>query len=411
MASEPYALNTNVNGSSGTCTEAADWLRKLHREAGEAANLVGRGRTTAEGGWHGPARERFSDVTAGLAPHLDDITEVASRYERALRDFAGALDVINTKMDSALAKAKAGGLRVQGPFILGPERPQPPAQMVLPGQRPAQLEEYLLDRDAARDRYNAVLVDYNAKVAVYKTCKSIVDGARNQEENAHLELRQAMGQSADPEQHMVRGAFTILSTVRSTVGGMENPRRLHAATAERLLTQARFLNDFALGAVAGTNPAQARILDRAAKLAADGGKHLTRAQQFGKWVNIVPEEVRQKITAYPGQKAAERLATHSKSASVPALAARTARAVPYVGAVLTAGNEIVGAATGEQTWDRAAANTGATIVGGALGGAAVGAAAGSAFTPVGSLVLGLAGGIGGAIFAQDVVTGIYGDEK
>ncbi|QWF76819.1 hypothetical protein [Amycolatopsis sp. CA-230715] len=67
--------------------------------------------------------------------------------------------------------------------------------------------------------------------------------------------------------------------------------------------------------------------------------------------------------------------------------------------------ESMGALKGEQSWMRAGANAGASVVGGALGGAVVGAVAGSAFTPVGSLILGVMGGFGGAKFASDIVEG------
>jgi hypothetical protein len=73
---------------------------------------------------------------------------------------------------------------------------------------------------------------------------------------------------------------------------------------------------------------------------------------------------------------------------------------------LTIANNVVGASKGGKSWGRATADATAGIAGGALGSALVGAVAGSAFGPVGTIVLGLAGGFGGAMFAQEIVKGL-----
>jgi hypothetical protein len=147
------------------------------------------------------------------------------------------------------------------------------------------------------------------------------------------------------------------------------------------------------------------LLNKSAALAEDGGKQATRAQQFEKWVKIVPADVRRAVTSYAGQGMVENLSTHSGNLKVPDFVARTMRGVPYVGATLTIANNVVGASKGEKSWGRATADATAGIAGGALGSALVGAVAGSAFGPVGTIVLGLAGGFGGAMFAQDIVKG------
>ncbi|MCU1679451.1 MAG: hypothetical protein JWQ81_190 [Amycolatopsis sp.] len=80
--------------------------------------------------------------------------------------------------------------------------------------------------------------------------------------------------------------------------------------------------------------------------------------------------------------------------------------MPYVGSLVTAGTEAFSAAKGEQSWGKAAADTGGIIAGGALGGigssALAGALAGAPLGPVGSFVVGTAGGIAGAIGGQAV---------
>jgi hypothetical protein len=186
---------------------------------------------------------------------------------------------------------------------------------------------------------------------------------------------------------------------------MENGRRLAFNEAARLTTQASFYQNLALGKQADYPLWAKSLLDRSATMAQDGGKYQTRAQKFERWVKVVSEKQRLALTNYPGRGVAENNSSHSKDARLPAGASRIVRSMPYVGSLLTVGNEAYGAYKGEQSWGRAAADASATIVGGGLGGALVGAAAGSAFGPVGALVLGVAGGFGGAKFATDIVAG------
>ncbi|GAB3474568.1 hypothetical protein [Amycolatopsis cihanbeyliensis] len=397
------ALNTQVNGSSGTCVEAADWLAKLYSQAHQAAAAATGARGTAEADWHGPAQEAFHEATTNVDTHTRAIADRAFECEWALRDFADSLDSINAKMDDALAKATAAGLRVEGPFIIAPEAPAAPKLLPTGPCGTA-------DATAIMQQNQEAIAAYNVKAAAYNECKAIVNQARNLEQTAHETLRATMGKATETANDTVSSLFTWVSQTRSYVGGGENSRRLAAAKAERLFAQSKFLNDFALGAVSDTNPAQQRILNRAAELANDGGKQQTRAQQFEKWVKMIPKDVRDVVTRYPGQGAVERLSDHS-NVKVPDFSSRMLRSVPYVGAGLTVVNESIGAAKGEQSWGRAAADTAAAIGGGALGGALTGAVAGSAFGPFGTIVLGLAGGFGGAMFAQDIVAGFAGDGK
>jgi len=86
------------------------------------------------------------------------------------------------------------------------------------------------------------------------------------------------------------------------------------------------------------------------------------------------------------------------------------KGMPYVGSALTVVNESIGAASGEQSWGKAVADSGGLIVGGAAGGAlasvgvsaVAGAVWGAPLGPVGSFVVGTVGGIAGAIGGQAV---------
>lgn len=404
------ALNTQVNGSAGTCEQAADWLRKMRSQAQTAASKAANARRLAEAGWRGPAADEYFDATVNVSKNTDDVADRARKYESALRDFADSLRAINAKMDDALSKARADALRVEGPIILSPEAPAAPKTLPT-GPCGTEHAQRIMEQNyqAQQEYQNGPLAEYNRKASVYNTCKSIVSEARKLEKDANHDLRQRFGYTGEDSKFDPSNGVTIASHVRNFVGDNENSRRLAAAKAERLMTQSKFLNNFALGVVGDINPAQTRILERAAKLADDGGKQFTRAQQFEKCVKVVPERVRDIVSRYPAQKAAEQLAEHSNM-KLPQVASSMLRSTPYVGALLTASSEAIGAAKGEESWGRAAADTGAAIAGGWIGGALTGAVAGSAFSPLGSVILGTIGGIGGASFAQDIVAGIAGDE-
>lgn len=400
------ALNTTVNGSAGTCREAATVLGQLYDGAYQASSEFRNALTTADATWHGPAHDAFADQINQVRPDIDALSDRAFKVQWALNDFADSLDAILARMDNALAGAKAGGLEVDGPFIVSPTPPGAAPLLPTGPCGTAQAQRIMDQNQQAIAQHNQAIADYNLKVAVYNEAKAIVTDARTMEANAHHALQQAMGGASQAVQNdMTKIAFTTASQARGFVGTMENTRRLTQSQADRLKTQAEFYKNFALGKQVDDPDWAKSLLERSAKMADDGGKLETRAQQFEQWVKVVPEEERRALTAYAGRGAAENLADHSTDLKLPAGAARVARSLPYVGAILTASNEAVGAMKGEQSWGRAAADTGAALGGGALGGTLVGMAAGSAFGPMGTLILGVMGGFGGAKFATDIVQG------
>lgn len=399
-------MNTTVNGSAGTCRETATVLCQLYDWAYQASSEFRSALTTADATWHGPAHDAFADQINAVRPEIDALSDRAFKVQWALNDFADSLDAILARMDNSLAKATGGGLDVDGPFIVSPTPPG--AAPILPTGPcgTAQAQRIMDQNQQAIAQHNQVIADYNTKVAVYNEAKAIVTDARTLEANAHNALEQAVGAASQAVQNdMTKIAFTTAGQARGFVGTMENTSRLAQDQAGRLKTQAEFYRNFALGKQADDPLWAKALLDRSASMANDGGKLETRAQQFQQWVNTVPEDIRKKVTAYPGRGAAENLADHSTDARLPAGAARLARSLPYLGSLLTAGSEAMDAAKDEQAWGRAAADTGAAIAGGAAGGALVGAVAGSAFGPMGTLVLGVMGGFGGSKFATDIVAG------
>jgi hypothetical protein len=401
------ALNTTVNGSSGTCVAAADWLHTVADAGHRAAGNVRSAHTTGEAGWQGPASQAFMDAINNVDVVSDEMGEWASRTERGLRDFASSLDAVVASMQDALAKATAGGLAVQGPFIVEPDpitTPQPgtPAKVCMAGGVAATVGTYGGDIKA----YNAEVAVYNGKVAVYNTCKSIVDAARTTEGNAHGALRQAIQPPPEgPNINAYKVGTTTISRVNGYIKSFENPRAENLLKAQRSDAAGQFFDSWALG-TQNTWTESDKSLVKWAGDEARGNKtaYETKAQQFGQYVEKVPEPIRKLISAYPGKRFVHAL---PEDASIGLKTGqKLLRGMPYVGSLVTAGTEAFSAAKGEQSWGKAAADTGGIIAGGALGGigssALAGALAGAPLGPVGSFVVGTAGGIAGAIGGQAV---------
>ncbi|GAA3588630.1 hypothetical protein GCM10022222_86300 [Amycolatopsis ultiminotia] len=401
------ALNTTVNGSSGTCTAAADWLHTVADAGHHAAGNVRNARSGAEAGWHGPASQAFQESIDNIDVTADDMANWAASTERGLREFASSLDAVIARMNDALAKAHAGDLRVDGPFIVEPDpipmnKPGTPIEVCTAGGGTRAVGIY----EGDVKQYNSLVADHNTKVAVYNECKAIVDAARTTEGNAHQALRQAI---QPPSGRLDIDAYkvgtTTIARVNSYISSFENPRMEALQKAQRAATSAQFFDGWANGTLINMTPEDKALLKWAAdESRGNKASYETRAQQFEKYVKDVPPKVRDWIAKYPGKG---QLHVLPEDAGLGLKAGqKLAKGMPYVGSLLTVGNEAYSAYKGEQTWGKAVADSGGLIVGGALGGIAASAAAGAIYGaplgPVGSFVVGTAGGIAGAIGGQAV---------
>lgn len=122
----PLHLNTTVNGSVGTCYEAADYFLQGSSRAESAADNYIKARTETEATWRGPAGEAYRDAIADPARVCLDIQTTCEKYEPAVRTFAERLEKVINQMHEVVATATAGGLDVQGPIVLRPKHPGPP---------------------------------------------------------------------------------------------------------------------------------------------------------------------------------------------------------------------------------------------------------------------------------------------
>lgn len=400
------ALNTTVNGSSGTCDIAADWLRSLATAGHQAAGNARGAHTSAESGWQGPASTAFQNSIDRVDRVSDDMADRASTCERGLREFAASLDNVVARMQESTGKAQGGGLRVDGPFIVEPEpvpmnQPGTPAEVCTADGGTKVIGQYQGDIN----KYNVLVGEYNAKIAVYNDCKATVDAARTTEGNAHQALQQAM-QPPHGDINLEKLGTTTISRVLSYVSSFENPRMENLLKAQRAGENANFYETWAMGS-ASTWTDQDKAAVKWAEDNSRGNRfqYQTKAQQYAQFVEKVPEDVRKFIAAYPGKRAYHVL---PPDADLGLKAGRQLlKGMPYVGSTLTIGTEAMNAWKGEETWGKAAANSGGLIAGGALGAAglsaAVAAAYGAPLGPLGAFVTGTVGGVAGAIGGQAVV--------
>lgn len=396
------ALNTTVNGSSGTCIDAADWLSRLFAGARDADSAARDARAAAEGGWQGPAADAFAEDLHGLPAELAELADRAYECEWALREFAASLDKAVDTMSQALDKARARDLRVEGPFIIAPQPPEAitglPTGKCTPADAQAAARKLNGDIAALREAQAA----YNAKAAAYNECKALVEDARRFEKRAHEQLRQSMTTVSEAATNWVTiGSFTV-ARMLGYVGSIENPRRDALNNVNRELNKSRFLTKWANGTVASASPLQQRVLEMAAEKARNAEAYRARVDEFEKFIKVVPEPARRAVTAYPGKGALDDAGSHAKT--LPAGAKNIARSMPYLGSLVTATAESIGALKGEQSWGKAAADTAGVVVGGGLGaagaGAAYGALTGASLGPIGSVVVGTVGGVAGGIGGQ-----------
>lgn len=399
------SLNTMVNGSVGTCEEAADWLRHVAEGADECGDSLQRGKAFAEAGWDGPAANAFLGTMRGTVDRADQVSKTAKEYERGLREFTDALERVIERMNNAVTKAQDNDLRIDGPFILPPE----PFTARKPGTptKACTAEEGTVVTGKVQGSmadWNAARAEHNSKVRAYNECKGLVHDARNAEDEAHRDLQHVF----DTNQLNVDGA-TIASTsatqAMTYVAAMENPRSEALTMADRSTSAAHFFDDWAAGTRLNMSTADKELLQWASNHArgnADAYSH--RASEFARYVDKVPEPARKAVAAYPGKKKLESLPDEA------ATKLRGARAVlkgmPYLSGTVTVGTEVYGAAQGDQSWGKAATDSTLTIGGGALGaaGASAGAAAlwGAPLGPGGSFVTGTIGGIAGMIGGQEI---------
>lgn len=395
------ALNTLVNGSPETLWLAADFLGGAASGASSAAFHAHHAGTVADASWDGPARNAFAMTTNKFHPDLTDLSEIATHYQRTARDLGDlgdALDTVNKRMNDAMDKATAGGLHVEGPFIIAPDPPAAPQILPTGPCGTAKATRAMQQNQAVQQQHSAAVADYNAKAAVFNECKAIVTDARKIEKNAHDAVEQTTGTPGEPFQPIL-GLTTAASTAVGVLNGVENTRLTHLQSAAQLARRSEDFTNFARGLYGKLDPLFQKSLTWAASLTDEGNAYRKKVEQYGILRHRLTSGAVDFLTAYPGKPTEGGMPKISPGTNT------VLKALPYAGAGVTAFNEVMGAVKGEQSWGKAVVDTGATTAGGAAGGVAMGAFYGfmtGAPTGPGALVTGLVGGFIGGIGGQRV---------
>ncbi|RZS37000.1 hypothetical protein EV193_106235 [Herbihabitans rhizosphaerae] len=399
-------LLTTVDGSSGTCTDGADWVRDLAGAADRAGDDTHRGLGVARADWRGPASAACQESVSDVGPLSDQLADTARRYEGTLREFASSLDAVNARMNEARGTAAAGGLEVVGPLIKKPvndvgHQPGMPVEVCAPGEVRKVIGVYQGDLQA----YFRRATEYDRRVRLFNDCKAIVEDARKMEARAHHALRAALAPPPGSDMDNFKVGTTTAARALSACKTLESPRKEALMHAERLrVEQADFFRKIALGQAQGMDW-ELEHLQRAANLAGAGREeYLKKAAEYEKYVRTVPQWARTTAAAYPGVR--ELHALPPEAGAGARLARTVLKSLPYAGTSLTAYIEGRESIKGQQSWTKAIVDTTANIAGGAVGSAvATGTAAairGAPLGPLGMLILGAGGAVVGAIGGQSV---------
>lgn len=389
--SAPQNINTIVRGSVGMLRDAANDLDKAHRAAEQANDAHYRARNIAYESWRGEGAEAFLNDLERQLDITRNLAHTCEVYSQAFDELAGALEVVKNDMDKIRSTAIAGGLRVQGPMVLRPERP---------GSAPS-ASDYVGNAAGYADAmhaYQAQVDAYNAKVETFNTCLAIYKEARNKEKQAHIDFWNAVqaGHGFDLD-----GAWNLGSTTASAalgaLAGMENSRSDLLAKLRQLEPHSQTYQALASGrtTLAGLSAKERmRVMNDLARTKASEVNYRKQIKQLNKVSEYVPEKLQRLAAANPSQLA--------KNPRIAAKLGKVFRGLPWAASMLTVFNQVKSAATGAQTWGRAVAETV-----GVLGGGWAGGWIGSVFClpyapPWGSIVCGTIGGIAGG-FAGDLV--------
>lgn len=404
------SLNTLVPGSSGSCREAADWLKALTASANDASAKTTAARNTADAGWWGPASGRFHEVVYDAICVSDDLACTASTAEPALRDFADGLDKVNEKMQGARDTAVRGSLEVKAhTFIMAPDKgslvtaPKPEMPHVADSKA---IEEY----NEAAAVYNAQMGEYNARVKVFNECSTLVKEARILEDQTHAALEgqlrivmpkgvkvptgQYPGVDGPPPANPVPWEFggtsvsIALDSASEAQEQWQRGRQEAITRANKLVNEASLYQQLATGRrFADYRPTKAELAAvrrkaRLSGLAKESQLALVRAYEKGlppiwrsteKWVALDGAGAR---AAASGRVRGDY--------STPKFRKSVGGGLFVVGAAISVGGEVAKLVNGEQTWQGTAVKSVGLVAGNLIGGFVGGGALG----PVGSVVLG-----------------------
>jgi len=396
----PQHINTVVKGSVGTLEEAAEALRKAEHAADSADDDQHSARSTAHSQWEGEGAEAF---LSDLEPQLNftrDLHETCQQYRHAFDALTGTLQAVKDDMAAIRTTATSGGLELQGPIVLRPEQPGPAPSA----------SEYAGDQagyDNAVDEHQAAVDDFNAKAEVFNTCLAHYKDARNKEEQGHTDFWEAVDadEGFDLNQSWSIGTTTA-SAALAGAGEMHNQRanlltKIQSLQADSKTYQAIASGDKVLSGM--TAKQRMQVMNDVSRSKGSERMYRKQLKQLDKASKYVPKGLQNLAAANP-----------SGLANNPETAKRLSKAfnrLPWAGSGITVFNEARQAATGEQTWGKAVADSTGILAGGAAGGAAGSALCSPLFPPFGPIVCGTGGALLGGFAGEKAMDIIVPEES
>lgn len=399
----PAHINTTVNGSVGMLEEAAQALRNAKRTADSADESHHSARNIAYSSWEGSAAQAFLGELNPHLQHTQQLGATCGKYAEAFSDLAGSIEAVNKKMENARRTAADGGLKVEGPIIIRPEEPAMKKPRATDYSGAGAKENYKSDSAA----WNQQIAGFNEKAAVFNTCLEIYTEARKKEEQAHSDFWESLnaGEGFD-----VKGTWdmgrTTASHALNVVASTESTRSDLLKKISSLEGSSRTYQAIASGTLSlnGLSAQQrTQVMKDLSRAKGSETTYRTQIQQLEKVHKYIPDSVRAAAIASPGDL--------TPNTRLGKNVGKALGKVPWAGGLLTAGNEVLGAASGEQTWGKAVASTAGQLGGGWVGGVTGAAVCSSLFPPIGPIVCGAAGMGAGSFAGGEVVDAIIPDES
>lgn len=371
-------IDTVVNGNSGACRQAADWLGKAASGVDTNWNALAKAQTDSDTCWQGTAADGFRDRIGQMASDNVTLSANARAAQQALNNFASDLDTVNARMDQARSVASAAGLTVTATTIEGP------------GAAPKSIMGPMTSQEAAN--FYQAQQRYNTQTSAFNEAQTTVNEARQLEAQAHSALTQPMQQTTNAVQTLVTIGSNATGVTLNSIQGVEGAAQDLFHEADDIEAHAQRMEQLALDSEL-TDAGRAAAARAGIVSSAGAAETEAEATKIQSAVSKVPQGLRTAIAANPGDLVAD-------SSGILKLTKGVLKGVPYVGtgaSLLFGGIEI---ADGSEKPAQAAAETVGGIAGGAIGaetGAEAGGIIGSVFPGPGTVVGGIIGGIAGGI--------------
>jgi uncharacterized protein YukE len=175
------SLNTQVAGDIGSVRGAAGGIGALGSGLDAAGAGFGSALSQSESQWSGGAGDAFRGKITSARQATRLAVTATHQVRDAMRAFANQMDQVQARMTQARSIAAGAGLAVSGNGI---EQPKPPAAPPNVCYSPS---------GAAREatQFHAAVAKYKRQLAAYQKAEQIIKQARQEENQAHVALRNA----------------------------------------------------------------------------------------------------------------------------------------------------------------------------------------------------------------------------